>query len=493
MTHRILSVFNKHQIDIERLEVSTGVVFLRYFVNNVLQANELHDALLRNSGILQIEAIDSLPSERRANELFELFDRLDEPIALTRGTLEIVTSNPAFLKLMGQKYISLSDIFANRHVIDRFLQNESIAGVDIQLKNGKRVICNVTEYTSAHQNEQLYIWIFHTGELFQEKFRGTTQASHITFENVIHRSEQMKSLISMARKMSTTDSTILIRGESGTGKELIARCIHTASRRSDGPFQSINCAALPEPLIESELFGYEPGAFTGSRQNGKPGLIEQANQGTFFLDEIGDMPIHLQSKLLRVLETKTIRRLGGIQDIPVNVRFIAATHKPLEDMIQNQLFRLDLYYRLNVYAIQIPPLRYRSDDILPLFNYFLNAYAERFETSVPDISEWVRQQLLEYDWPGNVREMENLVERSMLISDSESPLTLDFGRPYHPNEQSTFSVETNYTEAFERFERAYFDYWAKTGLSTRDIAKQIHVTHTTVANKLRKYRLKSGL
>lgn len=240
----------------------------------------------------------------------------------------------------------------------------------------------------------------------------------ITVQTIIGQSKVMEDLRKKILQFANSTSTIFIRGESGTGKELIARAIHSASPRKDKPFVTINCSAIPESLLESELFGYEEGAFTGANKRGKLGKFEVAHKGTIFLDEIGDMPIHLQVKILRTLQEKIIDRLGGNTGVQIDVRVIAATNRPLETMIAQGEFRKDLYYRLNVIPIYVPPLRERKDDILPLLESFSDKYNKLFNKSVKGFSQQALDAMLAYDWPGNVRELENAVEYAFNIETS---------------------------------------------------------------------------
>ncbi len=233
---------------------------------------------------------------------------------------------------------------------------------------------------------------------------------NFTFENIIGTSKVIKVAKEKALTVAKGDSTIIILGESGTGKELFARSIHSASFRGEGPFVAVNCAALPDTLLESELFGYEDGAFSGAKKGGKSGRFEMANKGTLFLDEIGDMPLHLQVKLLRVLEEKMIYRLGGTNPIPVDVRIIAATHKHLEKQVQVGEFREDLYYRLQVIPLTIPPLRDRQEDLQMMMDYFRSKFNELLGKNTMGYSPKVKKLLLDYHWPGNVRELENTLE-----------------------------------------------------------------------------------
>lgn len=235
-----------------------------------------------------------------------------------------------------------------------------------------------------------------------------------SLENIIGESAAMRELFSVISKCASSNANVLIMGESGTGKELVAKGVHSTSQRKDNHFVAINCAAIPEGLLESELFGYMKGAFTGAVSN-KQGLFELANEGTLFLDEIGEMPISLQAKLLRVIEDGTYRRVGGVSDITVDVRIIAATNKNITELIDKGMFREDLYFRLNVLSLKISPLRERQDDIPLLVNHFLRKYSGNGKK----FSESAMTLLNNYQWKGNVRELENIIERVILLSDSD--------------------------------------------------------------------------
>jgi len=232
-------------------------------------------------------------------------------------------------------------------------------------------------------------------------------------------SPSMKQVLKFARRVAQSEvSTILLEGESGTGKDVLAQFLHFYGRRNEGPFVALNCAAIPETLLESELFGYEKGAFTDARAS-KAGILEVASKGTIFLDEIGEMPLTLQAKLLRVLEEQNFRRLGGVRDIQVDVRVVAATNRKLTEAIEEGRFRLDLYYRLNVIQILLPPLRERREDILPLAEHFVRLYNTKFKRNIQGISHSGAAMLLAHDWPGNVRELRNVIERAMVLEEAE--------------------------------------------------------------------------
>jgi len=237
------------------------------------------------------------------------------------------------------------------------------------------------------------------------------------FANIIGRSIGISKVFELIKRVSELKVNVLITGESGTGKELVARAVHYSGSRHRGPFIAVNCGAIPEPLVESELFGYRRGAFTGASRN-KKGLFEEADGGTIFLDEIVDLPIHLQVKLLRVIEEKTIRPLGSTEPIPVDIRIIAATNKLLEEEIANEKFREDLFYRLNVIKIDLPPLRDRRDDIPPLAIHFVEKYSHEMGKDINGISPKALETLESYHYPGNVRELENIIARCVALETS---------------------------------------------------------------------------
>jgi len=235
-----------------------------------------------------------------------------------------------------------------------------------------------------------------------------------TFKNIVGDSPEICDVLKLAGSVSNTDTTVLITGESGTGKELLSRATHINSPRSSGPFLTINCAAIPSALLEAELFGSEKGAFTGAHKRTK-GKFEVASGGTLFLDEIGDMKLDVQAKLLRILETRQFERLGGTKTIKSDVRIIAATNQNLEEMVREKFFREDLFYRINVFPIHIPPLRERKEDIPKLSNHFIQEFSKAFGRKPPELSDKAIKKLMQYPWKGNIRELKNVLERAMIL------------------------------------------------------------------------------
>jgi len=286
-------------------------------------------------------------------------------------------------------------------------------------------------------------------------------------KGIVAESYAMKQVVDIAIRVAGSSSSVLITGESGTGKELIARLIHEKSQRKDAPFVAVNLAAIPESLIESELFGYEKGAFTGADRE-KPGLIERAHGGTIFLDEIGELPLPLQVKLLRVIEEKEIQRLGGLRPKKVDFRLLTATNRDLEEMVKAGTFRDDLFYRINVIHIHIPPLRERKEDIPYLLEHFLKIYSAREAKKIKGFTREAYELLLRYHYPGNVRELENIVERAVVLSQGEyittEELPLSLRKEIFPQEQEFLSLDER-IEAIERsiiLEALKRNNWVKT-------------------------------
>lgn len=309
--------------------------------------------------------------------------------------------------------------------------------------------------------------------------------------NIIYKSQQMKEIMSLIERVANVNSTILITGETGVGKGVLAETIHKISNRCNNNFVDINCGAIPETLIESELFGYEKGAFTGARSEGKIGQIELADKGTLFLDEISELPFSMQVKLLKVLNDKKFMRIGGTKTITSDFRLIAATNKDLKTLVEEGKFREDLYYRLHVIPINIPPLTERKVDIIVLFRYFLDKYSKKYG-KVKKISPEVYKAFLEYDWPGNVRELENCTER-IIVTTEGNIITLDDipSYIYKPQDEENKKEETfpDLKKALEQTEkqlilRAYQQY-----KNTYKVADVLGVSQPTIVRKVKKYNI----
>ena len=308
-------------------------------------------------------------------------------------------------------------------------------------------------------------------------------------DEIIGESSAIKKLKEEIKKISKSNANIVIFGENGTGKELVAKNIHKLSYRKDKPFVDINCAAIPDELIESELFGYEKGAFTGAVSR-KAGKLEIANEGTIFLDEIGDMSLKAQAKLLRAIETKSFHRLGGLQKIDVDVRFVCASNKDLKTLIEQGLFREDLYYRLSVITLQVPPLRERGYDIMLLSEHFLEHFCQENKTKPKKLSDEAKETLLYYDWPGNVRELKNLMERLSItiekdfIDQEDLGLNIENLNVYHDEPQDFKSAKQEFEKQFILKKLAQHNY------NIKQTAQAIGIDFTNLYRKIKAYNIK---
>ena len=319
------------------------------------------------------------------------------------------------------------------------------------------------------------------------------RAQNKLFDEVVAESEEIKSLIELAVNVAKIDTTVFIQGESGVGKEVFAKIIHNNSARSEEPFIKVNCAAIPESLIESELFGYEKGAFTGASTEGKMGLFELANKGTLFLDEIGELQINLQAKLLRVLQEKEIIRIGGKSPRPVDVRIITATNRHLKEEIKKGNFRLDLFYRINVVSIDVPPLRERKEDIPALTRYFIKKFNRKYNLN-KEINPEAYRLLSSYDWPGNIRELENILERVMITS-NDNIISLrqimrqlsDIGDNIVVDPKKSKSLKAE----MEKYEKQVIMATMPFCKNTLELSKALGVDRATIDRKLNKHKIKN--
>ncbi|CEH30508.1 Fis family transcriptional regulator [Aneurinibacillus migulanus] len=365
--------------------------------------------------------------KRLLQEVEVLLSMVPVPVVVTDASGNILHANAVAESVWKRSQITLT----NKHIRD-VVEGEEIEALIEQGKPAQKISVRIKDAANfLHMYEcrirPLFVYRKVGGAVLQ--FTSAQHAEHkerirkhtvrYTFSDIRGNSDIIASLKSQSAHIAPTDSTILIRGESGTGKEVFAQAIHATSTRKDGPFVALNCAAIPESLLESELFGYEEGSFTGAKKGGKEGRFEMARGGTLFLDEIGDMPLFLQAKLLRVLQERRIERIGGTDTIPIDVRVIAATHKNLEAMIADGRFREDLYFRLNVIPLYVPPLRNRKEDLYDLIHYFMKKCSTRLGKEQKRLSSQALKRLYDYHWPGNIRELENVVEYIMNLEIGE--------------------------------------------------------------------------
>ena len=378
-----------------------------------------------------LEEIEKIKMESKALEIF--FENTSECLVLVDKDGYIVKMNNAYLNFLQIKHGD----YINRHVTD-IIENTRL---HIVAKTGEEEIDQI-QRINGHDAVTSRIPIIEDGKVtgaigkvmfknfrevnvlykkleeanselinYKERLK-KVQGNYFALDNIIGSNKKILELKETIRRVANSGSTVLITGESGTGKEIFANAIHEISNRRDKNFVKINCAAIPENILESELFGYEEGAFTGAKKGGKIGKFEMAHEGTLFLDEIGDMSFDMQSKMLRVLQDKVVERVGGNSPKKVNVRLIAATNQNLLNKIEKGEFREDLYYRLNVLLLELPPLRERLDDIEQLCNFFISKYNNKFGIYIEKIDDAAMDYLMNYTWPGNIRELENVIERA---------------------------------------------------------------------------------
>jgi transcriptional regulator of acetoin/glycerol metabolism len=386
----------------------------------------------------------------------------------------------------------ISKVINNAETLTGLLaKNQKINDKELTLvtKKGRtRVNTNITVLEDESEDTVNYLVTFKEIEKMQStanKKAGLT-ASY-TFDDLKFVSKKMQNVIACAQKISETDSTVLIEGESGTGKEILAHAIHNYSSRCKKPFVAVNCSALPKELIQSELFGYVEGAFTGAKKGGKAGKFEMANGGTIFLDEIGDMSLEAQANMLRVLQEKQLMRIGGNHNIELDIRVIAATNKQLKSEIEKGTFRPDLFYRLNILPIQVPPLRERREDILPLARYFIKRQCLSLGRPQVFLSPEVEEIFLSYDWPGNIRELKNIITRIIVILEGDK-ITLDT----LPNELlMEKSAKTAPVVSLEELERkAIIDALSYYNNNIFKSAKGLGITRATLYKKIKKFNIR---
>lgn len=437
--------------------------------------------------------VDFLPGEEKQRHLDTIISKLPEPILDIDLNGKIIVANIEAEKSLGLTKdklegslicdimpISLNQIliesppdidicYANKHFlidVTPIYSNSKVTGAVLLLQSPERLGKKISEIRS------------HTGEDIQ---------------SIIGHSIKIKNIQQQTLRFAKLDFPVLINGETGTGKELFARALHDSGKRAKAPFLAINCATLGENLLESELFGYAPGAFSGANKTGKPGLFEMAENGTVFLDEIGEMSIYLQAKLLRFLQEFTFRRIGGTHEIKVDVRIVCATHRDLEKMTAKGDFREDLYYRLNVLSIDLPPLRDRSEDIPDLTNFFSIKACEQINISRPKFSTSAIALLEKFQWPGNIRQLQNVIFRTLALTDKaiiedkdicfSTSTTEDGDEPYIDSDITSLEY------AVDQFEKKLLTELYVNYPSTRKLAQRLSVSHAKISRKLKKYEI----
>ena len=506
ISQEILTVLAKINIDISALEVQSECVFMQLRTLSGYKFSDIKQRILQINGVYLCDEIALLPSEKREHQLNVLINRLPDAIVYVDEKLAIITSNHAADQLLlalptcQQKQITEPSAL-KKHKISTLIDIDLTFPLSEQtlVKNitisGKNYIAELSQTLSKQGVTGAVICLKSMNSLGKQI---TMLQNHDggAVENIIGNSTVIQTLTEQVIKFSALDLPVLINGETGTGKELIARALHYGSTRAKHPFLAINCASLPEHLLESELFGYASGAFTGARQGGKPGLIELAEGGTLFLDEIAEMSVYLQAKLLRFLEDFKYRRVGGTQELTANVRIVSATHKHLSAMITEQKFRQDLFYRLNVLNLYSPALRERKSDIPLLVAHFIQLAAKQMNKVTPQIDQQALSLLHDQHWHGNVRELQNVLFRTVALSEQTQISLQEIKIALDQCSQQTIQAKKldddmiiDWKTAQENFEKQLLSSLYPYYSTTRKLAERLNVSHNKIAMKLKRYNI----
>ncbi|SUB75450.1 sigma-54 interaction domain-containing protein [Peptoniphilus indolicus] len=483
LTFDILKVLQIHDVPILSMEVYSNVIYLKL----PDMSNKVYESVYAEwenvYGFDHIEEIDVMSFEEKDIEMKSVLNLITEGVMLLskKGTIEYANkfAREYFVNIEdGEKitsYILEKEVEELINKADKNIKNK------ICMINGRNFLLNVDKLFSE---ENIFSGYLVTLREFGELNFSTK--SYITFDDIIGESANLLNAVEMAKLFSDSDTSILLLGESGTGKEMFARAIHSYSRPNE-KFMGINCAAIPEELLESELFGYEAGAFTGAKSAGRMGIFEACSGGTVFLDEIGELNYHLQAKLLRVIQERKVRRLGSNREIDLNIRIVSATNRDLIKLIEEGKFRLDLFYRLNTFSVEIPPLRDRMEDLDILISYFLERMSKRYNRNSIVFTDSAKDMLKNYSWPGNIRELQNVLERAVVLSNNQEvlPKHIKFDHEEAFMEQDGKSLR----EAVEDFEKQYIKGILKNSNSIRSAAKKLNTTHTLLLNRIKKYSL----
>ena len=498
IAHEILAVLARRNMNVVAVEVDSSDVFIDIpeLTENLL--SPLREELMRVAGVLDVKVVDVLPGARRRLHLDTLMAVMADPVMAVDAAGRIVAANAAAAAVadMSEGELhgkTLQELFGEAGLQAELLDGGFRAPAREVRLQGKPFLLEVTP-VSEHVDSTLAQPVGGVITLHApRRLGGRIHALQNTgggFDAIIGDSEPIRALKARAARVAVVDAPLLIVGETGTGKELVAQACHAASSRNSAPFLALNCAALPESLAESELFGYMSGAFTGAQRGGKPGLIEMAEGGTVFLDEIGEMSLYLQAKLLRFLNDGKFRRIGSDREIKVNVRIISATHRNLRKMVADGSFREDLFYRLNVLHLDVPALRERPDDILLLARHFIERACAQAQKPICRLSADACAALVGNPWPGNVRQLQNVVFRAITMTDKRvlDASDFDLGEGGIVTEETALRHDAeDWERSVASFERALLEKLYPQYPSSRKLAMRLRTSHSMIANKLRKY------
>ncbi len=494
ITQEVLALLGGRNLNLDAVEMVPPNVYIDAPTLSPEVLDELREALFKVRGVQAVTIVDILPGQRRHLQLDALLAAMTDPVLALDSQGRVLLANPALIELCGQQPdgLCIGELFADPQLqAELLLQGFRLPMREVTLK-GQALLLDAQPITEGVDGgaRQLAggLLSLYAPSRIGERLAALHHDHAEGFDSLLGDSAPIRNLKSRAQRVATLDAPLLIQGETGTGKELVARACHAISTRRTAPFLALNCAALPENLAESELFGYAPGAFTGAQRGGKPGLLELANQGTVFLDEIGEMSPYLQAKLLRFLSDGSFRRVGGQSEVRVNVRILSATHRDLEQMVAEGAFREDLFYRLNVLKLEVPPLRERGQDILLLARHFMQQACAQIQRLPCRLTPDTYPALLSNRWPGNVRQLQNVIFRAAAICESNQVQIgdLDIAGTAVAAQQTEGEV-SSLEAAVAEFEKNLLEKLYPSHPSTRQLATRLSTSHSAIAMRLRKY------
>lgn len=494
IAQEILAILARRMLDVSAVEVDPPHIYFEAPALTTDGLPALREELQRVNGVQTVAELAMLPGVRRRLYLEALLASQADPVLAVDAHGVVVLANAAAvaasgiteLNLMGKPLADLTgDPQLSSTLIDKAYR---LPTTEVQMANERYLL----ETVALHEDSGTVagaVLTLHAPHRIGERLSALQNYNAGGFEAILGNSPAIQQLKQRAVRMAQVDAPLFIRGETGTGKELVAHACHAGSRRKDQPFFALNCAALPESLAESELFGYAPGAFTGALRGGRPGLLELTDGGTLFLDEVGEMSAYLQAKLLRFLNDGSFRRVGGDRELKANVRIISATHRSLEEMVSSGSFRQDLLFRLDVLQLTLPPLRERTQDILPLANVFVDRACAQIGRPRARLSKSAATALLDNPWPGNVRQLQNVVFRAVTMTEAPVIEAQDLELAVAGSAPDSAPLEdvASLDEAVAQFEHALLARLFPHYPSTRKLAERLQTSHSAVAARLRKY------
>lgn len=498
ITQEVLALLGARNLNLDAVEMVPPNVYIDAPTLSPAVLEELHDALFEVHGVQSVEVVDILPGQRRHLQLDALLAAMSDPVLAVDSAGKVLLANPALIALCGRESAgrTVGELFNDPELLQALLDNNFRLPMREMQLHGQSLLLDATPITHAGGLLTLY-----APSRMGERLSALHHDHAEGFDALLGESPAIRTLKARALRVAALDAPLLVHGETGTGKELVARACHAISSRQASPFLALNCAALPESLAESELFGYAPGAFTGAQRGGKPGLMELANQGTVFLDEIGEMSPYLQAKLLRFLSDGSFRRVGGDREVKVDVRIISATHRDLLERVAQGSFREDLYYRLNGLELTLPAVRERTDKEA-LLDVLLRQEAHG---QVVNLAADARRALLDFAWPGNVRQLRNVLRTLIALCDGSCVRFSDLPaiiRANQATEKAALPCETprsgyrsagSGTEVLQDAEREALiaTLEAKHWHLTR-VAEHLGISRNTLYRKLRKHGINRG-